>query len=327
MLDRYVTYFVKFAWILLVALFCIGYYWYFYEYAATKDAYVYNNVTNISSISPCTISKVYVEDNSFVKKGQKIFSCDLDPFENKLQKALAQLKIAKIDYKKHEQELEQLKLNIDSIKTQKQAATDNMNRFIKLYSDKAISEKTLYDSQTKVRMLKDQVNVAESKLLLGSQQHQALESGILEAEANYKQAEYELTHAVVIAPHDGYINNMFIKRGDYISAGPLFALIPIKNWQVIANFRETVLRLININDKVKIKLDMYPGVVFEGKVISISRGVNRREASSSVAASTLEYVQQKEDWIKLSQRFSVRIQIADEKNHKMYIGASAKVIA
>jgi len=150
---------------------------------------------------------------------------------------------------------------------------------------------------------------------------------ILVAQAELDQASYLLKNTILTAPEEGYITNFNLRDGQYIQAGQgLFALIETKQWWIVTRYRETALRLIKPDDKAKIMIDMYPGKVFHGHVESIGWGINRVQ-TGSVATSTLVYLDATEDWIRLAQRFPVRIFIDDlTAEYPMRIGASATTI-
>jgi membrane fusion protein, multidrug efflux system len=147
---------------------------------------------------------------------------------------------------------------------------------------------------------------------------------ILSALAIYNQANYLYEHTTIFAPADGFITNFNLRRGQYIKTGEgLFALVETSRWWVVTRYRETAIRLIKPGDKAKITIDMYPGKVFHGHVKSIGWGINRVQ-SGSVAPSTLEYMEATENWIKIAQRFPVRIYIDDvSPDYPLRIGASA----
>ena len=99
-----------------------------------------------------------------------------------------------------------------------------------------------------------------------------------------------------------------------------------KKWWVVTRYRETSIRLIKPGDKATITIDMYPGKVFHGHVGSIGWGINRVQ-TGSVAPSTLVYLEATEDWIRIAQRFPVRIYIDDVSDeYPLRIGASAETV-
>ena len=96
-------------------------------------------------------------------------------------------------------------------------------------------------------------------------------------------------------------------------------------WLVITRYRETVLRHIKVGQKVTVWVDMYPGHKFHGVVESIGWGINRFQASNNVRESTLAYLEPTEYWIRIAQRFPVRILILDrDKKYQLRVGANAK---
>jgi membrane fusion protein (multidrug efflux system) len=65
-----------------------------------------------------------------------------------------------------------------------------------------------------------------------------------------------------------------------------------------------------------ITLDMYPGVVFKGKVINISQG-------SGAYFSLLPPQNATGNWVKVPQRFPVRIRLEQNDRHPLRAGATA----
>nr|WP_182352841.1 MULTISPECIES: efflux RND transporter periplasmic adaptor subunit [unclassified Legionella] len=162
---------------------------------------------------------------------------------------------------------------------------------------------------------KDKADVAKAQLT------------IARAHFELDNANYLLNHTILVAPEDGYITNFNLRIGQYIKKGEgLFALIETKQWWVVTRYRETALRLIQPGDKAKIMIDMYPGKVFHGHVDSIGWGINRVQRGN-VVPSTLIYSPATEDWIRIAQRFPVRISIDDlSDEYPLRIGASATTI-
>ena len=111
-----------------------------------------------------------------------------------------------------------------------------------------------------------------------------------------------------------------LRPGATVGAGsPLFAIIEGDPWWVDANFKETDLSRIKIGQKGTIRLDMYPGTVFEGVVESISAG-------SGATFSVLPAENATGNWVKVTQRFPVRLRFTDLPEDKpLRAGASATV--
>lgn len=138
------------------------------------------------------------------------------------------------------------------------------------------------------------------------------------AKASLAQAKLNLAHSLVRAPTAGYLSNMRLQPGAYVEAGnPVFALIASKAYWVTANFKETAIAPIQIGDRAHIHVDMYPGHLFQGKVVGISGG-------SGTAFSLLPPENATGNWVKVTQRVPVRILILNPSPRwPLRIGTSA----
>ncbi|WP_309567488.1 HlyD family secretion protein [Coxiella-like endosymbiont] len=140
------------------------------------------------------------------------------------------------------------------------------------------------------------------------------------AKAAIKKSRLDLEYTHVVAPADGFIANFSLRRGDNVNSYQvLFALIEDKVWWATANFKETQLENIRSGQSATIKIDMYPDQVFLGHVVSISE-------DSGTSFSLLPPENTSGNWVKVTQRFPVKILITDQKpNYPLRLGASSTV--
>ena len=138
-------------------------------------------------------------------------------------------------------------------------------------------------------------------------------SQVAGAEAQYQvaiaqrdSARLNLDRTKVVAPVDGYITNLSVRRGDYASAGVAkIAIIDSHSFWVYGYFEETKLPYVAVGDKAKIQL--INGATLRGHVDSISRGIYDRDNPQS--RELLADVNPTFNWVRLAQRIPVRIQI------------------
>jgi membrane fusion protein (multidrug efflux system) len=89
---------------------------------------------------------------------------------------------------------------------------------------------------------------------------------------------------------------------------------------VNANFKEIDLARVRLGQKATIRFDMYPDQVFNGIVEGISMASGSAFAMLSPDSAT-------GNWVKVPQRFPVRIKITSPiaPEHSLRVGASAEV--
>lgn len=309
--------------ILLVVIVSFGSYRYFaYHDTYSSDSYVSANVINIATLVSGPVNQLFVKDNQKVKQGQPLIEVDKRPYLYALQQAQAGLKIAQKNFmnerllvKMNQQKLTQANLMLTLYH-------NHFKRYKQLFEKNDIPELKIIDLTSSIR--EQEATVAAAELALEIAEKNIDMNPVKKAKAILDDAEYLYNHTLIKAPIDGVITNFNLRKGQYINAHQgLFALIETDKWWVVTRYRETELRLIKPGDKAKITLDMYPGKSFNGHVESIGWGINRVQ-TGSVAPSTLSYLEATEDWIKIAQRFPVRI-VIDEINEQypLRIGASA----
>jgi membrane fusion protein (multidrug efflux system) len=142
------------------------------------------------------------------------------------------------------------------------------------------------------------------------------------AQADLAVAELNLEHTVVRAPIDGVVSKRSVEVGQIVQNGqPLLALVPLNDVWVVANFKETQLTKIRPGQKAEVRVDTFPGVVFQGTVNSISAGTGSRFSLLPPENAT-------GNWVKVVQRVPVKI-LLDGKSggnpHPLRAGMSAYV--
>ena len=127
------------------------------------------------------------------------------------------------------------------------------------------------------------------------------------AAAALSTAKYDLDGCRVVAPFDGFITNLNISEGAYAhAASEVITMVDARNWYVIANYRESLLPHIAVGDGADVYLMSKPDVKYHGVVEGIGRGVVPEEAPQ---LSGLPNVTRELNWVRLAQRFPVRIRL------------------
>jgi multidrug efflux system membrane fusion protein len=141
------------------------------------------------------------------------------------------------------------------------------------------------------------------------------------AEAQLAEAELELSYCKVYAPFSGKVVNMNISLGEFAHSGSqVFTLVDTGTWYVVANFRESQLKHIEEGAPAEIYLQ-FKGKHFRGKVVGPGWAVLPEYGTST---SGLPNVPRNLDWVRLAQRFPVRVQV-ENPDDTFRIGASAVV--
>ena len=118
-------------------------------------------------------------------------------------------------------------------------------------------------------------------------------------------AALNLERTVVAAPTDGFLSDLTLRTGDYVTAGkPVLALIDSRSFRVEGYFEETKLSSLRIGQPVSVKV-MGEDRALKGHIQSIAAGIEDRDRGLS--NSMLPNVNPTFSWVRLAQRVPVRI--------------------
>ncbi len=182
-----------------------------------------------------------------------------------------------------------------------------------LQIDKAPFEDALKAAQARLTL-------AEQQTKAGGPQAAAAKANADQAQAAVNGAKLQLEHATLKAPVDGLIGKVRIRPGAIARAGiGLFPLVETSHWWVDANFKETDLKRIVPGQPATVTLDLYPSRSFKGRVELVS-------PASGAAFSLLPPENASGNWVKVTQRFPVRVSIDNPSDGPpLRVGASASV--
>jgi multidrug efflux system membrane fusion protein len=145
------------------------------------------------------------------------------------------------------------------------------------------------------------------------------------AGASADLAKRDLRNSIVVAPFTGKIVGLNIAVGQYATTGQaLFTMIDTSKWYAVANFREREVEKMKVGAEATVYVMANPNRVLKGYVESIGWGVQPEDAT--IVTGQLPRVPKTLDWVRLAQRFPVRILIENPPDDLMRIGASVVVV-
>jgi multidrug efflux system membrane fusion protein len=201
--------------------------------------------------------------------------------------------------------LERAKAELATIDRQIAQAEDTLHRLEPLLPKNFTTAENVDQARTKVTTLQAQRQSAIATINL---------------------EELHLSYCRVIAPFSGRVINLNISAGAHVTAGvPVFSLLDTSNWYVIANFREAEIRHMAPGSEAIVYLSSAPNQRFRGKVQGIGWAV-KPEGEIDLPASGVPYVKRELNWVRVAQRFPVRIEVENPDPNLFRMGASAVAI-
>lgn len=301
---------------------------------SSSDASIDADVVHVAPAVAGRIIAIRVRENSRVRRGDILFQIDPYPYQLVVAQAQADLAVAEA----------QLDTQRKSVSTQRSNAT--------VASEETTSARANYELATRtaerLRPLTakgyvpiqelDQANVnahdAATQLLQAQVQKLAAvqaidtvragESQVVARQAALGLAQRDLADTTVRAPHDGLIVGLNVSSGEFVAPGQsLFTLINTEEWFVSADLRETDLAAVRTGDCATVYSMIDRRQPIRGIVDSIGWGVLGQDQVN--LPRTVPYVERSLNWVRVAQRFPVRIRLESPPPRLMRLGASAVV--
>jgi membrane fusion protein (multidrug efflux system) len=201
------------------------------------------------------------------------------------------------------------KANIEEAQVRLTKATQDYERYKNLYDDHAITKAQLDEAtadrdgaQAMLDAAKSQVPVLDRRVATSREQTSATASQVDTKKADVEYARLQLTYTVITAPATGIVSKRNIQIGQLVQAGsPLFSVVH-DSVSITANFKETQLAAIRLDQKVDIRVDAFDKQVIPGSVESFS-------GATGAKFSLLPPDNATGNFVKVVQRVPVRIRI------------------
>lgn len=298
-----------------------------YVHPRTDDAYVRANFIGIAPHVSGPIVELPIVDNQRVRAGDLLFVVDPRPYKSVLDSAKAQLELTNLEITGYAEAVAASEAVLHQREADAAYAEQYLARVEPLLSNQFVTQNQVFEARTKSTAARALVQGARSELqrsraLLGqlgdiNARRQAAEAAVYDAQLN-------VDYCYVRAPFDAYVTNLNIAVGQYANQGQeIFALIDDRVWYVMANFRESFLASIAPGMETDVYLVSYPNHRFRGHVQGVGWGLYQENGASN---GVLPAVEPTLNWVRLAQRFPVRI-VLDEQDpaHPFRMGQTAVV--
>ena len=285
--------------IILGGWFGISKYTYALHHEETDDAQVEADISPVIPRVSGYVNEVRVKDNQLVRKGDTLLVLDGRDYKLNLDRAEAALVTAKsnVDAARAtttaaRSGIESSKAGVSTVDAQIAAAqiavtrtTQDYNRYANLIQDHSITQQQYEEAlaaketaEKQLQILEQQKKQASSQTSVVSSQSNATSEQIGVAESMVKQREVEvedaklnLSYTVITAADDGKVSKVNVQEGQFLQAGqPVFSIVHNTSMWVVANFKETQYKKMQVGQEVVVHVDAFPKHDFQATLSSFS---------------------------------------------------------
>ncbi|GHA97305.1 HlyD family secretion protein [Modicisalibacter luteus] len=291
----------------------------------TPQARVLREVTRVAPEVGGQVIDVSVSNNQHVETGDVLFRIDPAPFRIAVEKAELAMEQARRDNAELDASLAEARAGLASARSDAEELRRERQRVERLIQGGSISRQRYDEVVAEARAADAAVEAAEAQV--HSLEVQRGESGednlrLRQARNALDDARLDLERTTVRAEQAGWVSNLQLAKGDYVTAGsPVLAQVG-DAMDIVADFREKSLRHVESEEPAWVALDALPGKIFAAHVISEDAGVLEGQV---IADGNLADIPTTDRWVRDAQRLRIHLAFDEEPGFLLPTGARATV--
>lgn len=231
------------------------------------------------------ITELTVQEGDTVKKGQLLARIYADIYSIQRDQASFGVDQSKA-------QVANSKAGLDALQAQLDQAQKNYDMQKKLFEEKVISKSEFNVAEANFKTAKANYNA-------GVQNIKGVSASVQSAEASLNRANKDLGKTTIIAPMDGVVSLLNVKKGERV-AGNSFnvgtEILRIANMdkiEVRVDVGENDIPKVKLGDSALVIIDAYSDRKFKGLVTQIASSNNGASSQSALAATTNDVTQYK----------------------------------
>ena len=257
------------------------------EMANVKRVTIVEKVSASGTVQPVTEVKIapevsgeiidlLVEEGDSVKRGQMLVKIRPDTWESQLQRAQAARSQQRAN-------LAQAEASLNAAKASFIRAEQEFKRQEKLWNEKVISEADWQLARQNYDIAKTDVTAAEKGVEAAKYIIQSTEASLREAQENFRKTS-------VIAPMDGIVSKLIVKRGERVvgtatmSGTEMLRIADLNVMEVRVDVNENDIVRVSVGDTAVIDVDAYASTnkEFKGIVTLIANTAKDKTSADAI---------------------------------------------
>jgi membrane fusion protein, multidrug efflux system len=299
----------------------------YYIFPRTDDAYVRANIVGVAPHVSGPIVELPISDNQHVKEGQLLFVVDPRPYQSVLDRAQADLMLTNLQIKALEDAVSSANSRHQQLIAEASYDQQYLQRIEPLLTRHFVTANDVFNARSRVQADEAAIDSARSEVRRSTNdlgQFGNINARRKAAEAAVYDAKLNVEYCYVRSPFDAYVTNLNIAVGQYGNEGrEVLSLVDNRTWYVLGNFREDFLAHIQPGMTAQVFLRSYPNHPFRGIVQGVGWALYQ---DNGATVGGLPQVEPTLNWVRLSQRFPVRVTMgSNDERFPFRMGATAVV--
>lgn len=245
------------------------------------------------------ITELTVQEGDTVKRGQLLARIDPDVYNIQRSQAASGVAQSQAQVSSVQAQVSNAQASLAALDAQMEQAQRAYDRSKKLFDDKVISRSEMDVAETTLKAAKANYNAAKEGIRSTQANVQSARANVQTAQASLQRANKDLSRTTIIAPRDGVVSLLNVKKGESVSGNSftvgteILRIADMSKIEVRVDVGENDIPKVKLGDSALVEVDAYSGRKFKGLVTQIAASNNGAAAQSALASTSSDVTQYK----------------------------------
>ena len=245
------------------------------------------------------ITELTVQEGDTVKKGQLLGRIYADIYSIQRDQAASGVAQSEAQIASSKAQVANSQASLGALSAALEQAQRNFDMQKKLYDEKVISKSEFNIAESTLKSSQANYNAAVQGIKGSEASVKSAQASASSAVSNLERANKDLSRTAIIAPMDGVISLLNVKKGERVVGSNMMAgteilrIADMSTIEIRVDVGENDVPKIKVGDKATVTVDAYSDRKFEGIVTQVASSNTGAATQSSLGATSTDVTQYK----------------------------------
>jgi HlyD family secretion protein len=245
------------------------------------------------------ITELNVQEGDTVKKGQLLVRIDPDVYNIQRSQAASGVAQSQAQVSSVQAQVSNAQAALNALDAQMEQAQRAYDRSKQLFDDKVISRSEMDVAETTLKAAKANYNAAVQGIRSTKANVKSAQANVQTAQASLQRANKDLSRTAIVAPRDGVVSLLNVKKGESVSGNSftvgteILRIADMSKIEIRVDVGENDIPKVKLGDSALVEVDAYSDRKFKGIVTQIASSNNGAASQSALSNTTNDVTQYK----------------------------------
>ena len=245
------------------------------------------------------ITELNVQEGDTVKRGQLLARIDPDVYNIQRSQAASGVAQSQAQVSSVQAQVSNAQAALNALDAQMEQAQRAYDRSKKLFDDKVISRSEMDVAETTLKAAKANYNAAVQGIRSTKANVQSAQANVQTAQASLQKANKDLSRTAIVAPSDGVVSLLNVKKGESVSGNnftvgtEILRIADMSKIEIRVDVGENDIPKVKLGDSALVEVDAYSDRKFKGIVTQIASSNNGAALQNDLSNTSNDVTQYK----------------------------------